>query len=131
MPEEKQKQDALGKVPLFFFGAWLLGKFLNDLRKKQEFAIFKCWDCGYTLRQKGIPICPNCGVSLYWGNPSTDKAPRKVKPPISPMISFIVFCVTFIVILACLLFIDIKSPEAFETIKVICPMSFGYSIGQR
>ena len=73
------KRDALGKVPLFFFGAWLLSKYLNDLRKKQEFAIFKCWNCGYTLRQKGILICPNCGVSLYWGNPSTDKAPRKIK----------------------------------------------------
>ena len=131
MSEEKHGQDALGKVVLFFFGAWLLAKYLGSKQKKEEFVTYKCWNCGYLLRREGIPNCPNCRVHLHWGNPDTnEESPRKVNPPIAPMIAFVVFCITLIIIVVCL-FIDVKSVEAFETVKIICPMSFGYSIGQR
>jgi len=125
-----KKEDPLSKAILFFFGAWLFAKFLDSLRKKEALTVYKCWNCGYTLRQKGISNCPNCDASLYWGNPGNEKSPRKVKPSLSPMVSFIVFIVTLIPLVICL-FIETKSPAALEGIKLVCYTSFGYSCGRR
>jgi len=37
MSEEKGAGSAIGKFVLFFFGAWLLGNYLDSKRKKEEF----------------------------------------------------------------------------------------------
>ena len=125
-----QKENLLSKAILFFFGAWLFAKLIDSLIKKQELTVYKCWNCGYTLGEKGVSECPSCSVPLYWGNPANEKSPRKVKPSLLPMISFVTFLITGIVLLACL-FTGSKSPEALEGIKVLCYMSFGYSCGRR
>lgn len=130
VPTVAKKEAPLSKAVLFFFGAWLFAKYLDSLHKKQEFAIYKCWNCDYTLRQEGISPCPNCGASLYWGNPTSDKSPKKVRPAISPMISFLVFVSTLIILLVCV-FIEVKTPSALEGTKLICYSSFGYSCGKR
>jgi hypothetical protein len=125
-----KQEDLLAKAMLFFFGAWLLVKFLDSLRKKEGLTIYKCWNCGYTLSQKGISNCPNCRALIHWGNPVSEKSPRKVKPSLSPMISFIVFILTLIPLIACL-FIETKSPVALEGIKLVCYTSLGLSCGRR
>ena len=131
MSEEKGTGSAMGKIALFFFGAWLLANYLDSKRKKEDFVTYKCWNCGYTLWRKGIPNCPNCGVHLHWGNPDfSDESPNSVRPNISPMISVLVFIVTGIVLLVCL-FVEIKTPAALEGVKVICYSSFGYACGRR
>jgi len=131
MSEEGGAGSAIGKIVLFFFGAWLLANYLDSKRKKDEFVTYSCWNCGYTLWRKGIPNCPNCGVHLHWGNPDfSSESPRTGKPPISPMVSFMVFVITLIAVFVCL-FVEVKSPQSFETIKIVCSMSFGYAIGQR
>lgn len=131
MSKGSEGGNPLGKLLVFFFGAWLIGNYLESKRKNEEFTTYKCWNCEYTLWRKGIPNCPNCGVHLHWGNPTfNSESPRKVKPPISPMVSFIVFVITLIAVIVCL-FVEVKSPQAFEIIKIVCPMSFGYAIGQR
>ncbi len=102
---QKTDGDVLAETTWLFFGygAWLLDEYMDSLRGREELAIYKCWDCEYTLAQRDIPDCPNCGAHFHWGNPTTsDQSPRRVRPPISWVISFAVILVSIVAPLACL-----------------------------